>query len=168
MTFLILVEIMSDDKTVSTPPRLIPSTRFTLALLVSLALFIQYAQRVSLSMSIVCMVDKRNINALSTSPSYSTRFDNRTSAISTKYGSQFLKEKQFLWTELQQQILLGAYWFGYIFTLVPSNSKCVLYYCCFFCFKQVDGCQSNGVLNERLLLAFCPVLSLQWEYAAST
>jgi len=165
---------MSEDKAESTP-RLIPSTRFTLALLVSFALFIQYAQRVSLSMSIVCMVDKRNINALSTSPSYSTQFDNRTSAISTKYGSQFLKDKQFLWTELQQQILLGAYWFGYIFTLVPSNSikhSVILnvFYTTvvFFCFKQVDGCQSNGVLNERLLVAFCSVLSLQWEYAAST
>jgi hypothetical protein len=104
---------------VSIPPRLIPSTRFTLALLVSFALFIQYAQRVSLAMGIVCMVDKTNITPDSTS--YSTQIQNGTSTISTKYGSQFLKEKQFLWTELQQQILLGAHWFGYLVTLAPGK-----------------------------------------------
>jgi hypothetical protein len=115
---------MSLDKATA-PPRLIPSTRFTLALLVSFALFVQYAQRVSLSMSIVCMVNRTNTNILSNLTSSSTQIDNRTSAISVKYGSQFLKEKQFAWTELQQQILLGAYWFGYIFTLLPSNINTV-------------------------------------------
>ena len=102
-------------------PRLIPSTRFTLALLLSFGFFVQYSQRVSLSMGIVCMVDKTNMNTAARATSYFSQFVNRTTIISTKYGSQFLKEKQFLWTELQQQILLGAYWFGYIFTLLPSN-----------------------------------------------
>ena len=87
--------------------RLIPSTRFTLALLVSFALFIQYSQRVSLSMGIVCMVNR-------------TTTDN-ASKFSLKYGSELLNDKKFAWTEFQQQILLGAYWFGYIFTLIPSN-----------------------------------------------
>ncbi|UJR28150.1 hypothetical protein I4U23_009404 [Adineta vaga] len=109
---------MSTENTVATV-RLIPSTRFTLALLVSFALFIQYAQRVSLSMSIVCMVNKTNINDGSKPSISSAQFMNQTSTI--KYGSQFLNDKQFSWSELQQQILLGAYWFGYIFTLVPSG-----------------------------------------------
>ncbi|CAF0860880.1 unnamed protein product [Adineta ricciae] len=87
--------------------RLIPSTRFTLALLVSFALFIQYSQRVSLSMGIVCMVNR-------------TATDN-ASKFSVKYGSELLNDKKFAWTEFQQQILLGAYWFGYIFTLIPSG-----------------------------------------------
>jgi len=33
----------------------------------------------------------------------------------------FLNEKQFNWIELQQQILLGGYWAGYIFTQVPGG-----------------------------------------------
>jgi hypothetical protein len=33
----------------------------------------------------------------------------------------FLQEKQFNWIELQQQILLGGYWAGYIFTQVPGK-----------------------------------------------
>ncbi len=31
------------------------------------------------------------------------------------------QEKQFYWTELQEQILLGGYWAGYIFTQVPGK-----------------------------------------------
>jgi hypothetical protein len=112
---------MSADK-ISTP-RLIPSTRFTLAILVSLALFVQYSQRLSLSMAIVCMVDRTNINNGSNSTASAAQFDNKTAKILSKYGTQFLKDKQFPWSEFQQQILLGAYWFGYIFTLVPSNYK---------------------------------------------
>ena len=59
-------------------------------------------------MGIVCLVDR-------------TALLNSTPNALTKYGSNLLQEKQFPWTELQQQILLGSYWFGYIFTLVPSN-----------------------------------------------
>jgi hypothetical protein len=88
----------------SITPRLIPSTRFTLAVLIPFAFFTTYAQRVSLSMAIVCMANKNN-----------------TTSISTKYGSQFLKEKQFFLTEFQQQILLGAHLFGCLFTLMPGN-----------------------------------------------
>ncbi|CAF0755767.1 unnamed protein product [Adineta steineri] len=113
---------MSNDKTTATTtPRLIPSTRFTLALLVSFALFIQYAQRISISMSIVCMVDRNKYNTLSNLTSYPDETDDQTSTVPTKYGSQLLKDKKFAWSELQQQILLGSYWFGYIFTLVPSG-----------------------------------------------
>ena len=105
----------------STTPRLIPSIRFTLALLVSFALFVQYAQRVGLSMAIVCMVDKSNLYIESKPTLYPGQFINGTVNIPTKYGSQFLDDKKFLWSEFQQQILLGAYWFGYIFTLLLSN-----------------------------------------------
>lgn len=110
---------MSLDKS-NAIPRLFPSTRFTLAILVSLALFVQYAQRVGLSMAIVCMVDKSRVNTAARSTLYPGEITNKTMIRSAKYGSQLLADKQFLWSEFQQQILLGAYWFGYIFTLVPS------------------------------------------------
>ncbi len=105
---------------VSAAPPLIPSTRFTLALLISTSLFILYAQRVSLSMGIVCMVNRTNINTVLNSTSYSDQIVNKTSPTSSNYRSQFLKEKRFFLTESQQQILLGAYWFGYIFTLAAG------------------------------------------------
>lgn len=111
---------MAVDKTTANP-RLIPSTRFTLALLVSFALFVQYAQRVGLSMAIVCMVNKTNLNITSKTTAIPGQFNNQTLKILTKYGPQFIEEKKFFWSEFQQQILLGAYWFGYIFTLVPSK-----------------------------------------------
>jgi hypothetical protein len=102
-------------------PRLIPSTRFTLAILVSFALFVQYAQRVGLSMAIVCMVDKSNLNITSEPPINSEENYYEPVTVSTKYGSQFLDDKKYKWSEFQQQILLGAYWFGYIFTLLLST-----------------------------------------------
>jgi hypothetical protein len=109
---------------VSTPPRLIPSTRFTLALLVSFALFIQYAQRAGLSMAIVCMVNRTNINKASKIHSYSNQIQNLTTATTIiKYGSQLLKEKQLVLNEFQQQILLGAYWLGGTFSLIPGIAK---------------------------------------------
>ena len=61
-------------QTFSTKSRLIPSTRFTLALLLSFVLFVQYVQRISLSMGIVCMVSKTSINIPSNSTSYSQQF----------------------------------------------------------------------------------------------
>ena len=88
------------------PPRLIPSSRFTLALLVCFGLFNQYSQRLSMSIAIVCMVNRTDI---STTP--------------TKIGTNLFKEKQFQWTELEQQLILGAYWAGYILSLVPGKIK---------------------------------------------
>lgn len=49
-------------------------------------------------------------------------YNNITTAKSpTKIGANFFKDKQFRWTELEQQLILGAYWVGYIVTLVPGN-----------------------------------------------
>ncbi|CAF0852556.1 unnamed protein product [Rotaria sordida] len=106
---------------VLTSPRFIPSTRFTLGLLVSFALFTQYAQRVSLAMGIVCMVNRTNINTASSITSYSIQTHNRTIKIPTKYGSQYLEDKQFVLSESQQQILLGTHFFGYLLTLAPGG-----------------------------------------------
>ena len=97
---------MSSEQS-SVRPRLIPSTRFTLALLISFALFTIYAQRIGLSMAIVCMVDRKN--------------NSQTNITNQKYGSEFLKDKQFVLSEFQQQILLGAHLFGYLFTLLPGR-----------------------------------------------
>ena len=101
-------------------PRLIPSVRFCSALLVSFALFVQYSQRVGLSMAIVCMVDRtgsrQNLNTTVLSTETSTVKLNLD-----KIGNSIVDDRRFKWTEFEEQILLGAYWFGYIFTLVPGN-----------------------------------------------
>lgn len=121
------------------PPRFIPSTRFLLALLVFFAFIVQYSQRVNLPIAIVCMVNRTNINEqrllLNQTTTISTDLsvnENNLYPLTTiqpiikaiqKRG--FLKEKQFNWIELQQQILLGGYWAGYIFTQVPG--KCLYF-----------------------------------------
>jgi hypothetical protein len=133
---------MSLEK-VSISPRLIPSTRFTLSLLVSFALFIQYAQRVSLSMAIVCMVNKTDINLSS-----------ETTTTLNKYGSQFLEERQFFLTEFQQQILLGAHWFGYLLSLTPGRQTKHDKISKIFPLIQVVGYQSKSGLNERSFPVF--------------
>ena len=103
-------------------PRFIPSKRFTLALLVSFALFIQYAQRLSLSIGIVCMVNKVNIESASKTTSNPVhRQNSSTTTTIHKYGSQLLQDKQFFLTEFQQQILLGAYWLGATIGLIPGK-----------------------------------------------
>lgn len=119
----------------SSSPKLIPSTRFILALMVSFALFIQYAQRVSLSMGIVCMVNRTSIDTAINTSSHSTEHDIGNMTLPTKYGSQFLQEKQFFLSELQQQILLGAHLFGYLLTLAPGIK--VNLYCIFKRFHNV-------------------------------
>jgi len=104
-------------ETSSIRPRLIPSTRFLLALLVCFGFIVQYAQRVNLSIAIVCMVNKTRIN--DEFESKNNRIQNNSIII--EYTSLFFKEKQFLWSEWNQQIILGSYWSGYLLTLVPSK-----------------------------------------------
>lgn len=108
-----------------TSARFIPSTRFTLGLLVSFCFFVQYEQRLSLSIAIVCMVDK-NSAELESMP-FLVRNASTTSKSSTNDKIQWLKEKQFQWNELEQQIILGAYWVGYILTLVPGKFSTLSY-----------------------------------------
>ena len=114
---------MSSEKETKRP-RFIPSKRFTLALLVSFALFTQYAQRQGLSIGIVCVVNKTNIHTPSKPTSDSVHRQNTSTTTTTtihKYGSQLLQEKQFSLTEFQQQILLGAYWLGATMGLIPGK-----------------------------------------------
>jgi hypothetical protein len=108
------------------PPRFIPSTRFTLALLVFFAFIIQYSQRVNLPIAIVCMVNstkQTDSRSLSNEPRSSFRYTSTTvkPIINPIQKGGFFDEKQFNWIELQQQILLGGYWAGYIFTQVPGK-----------------------------------------------
>ncbi|CAF2035153.1 unnamed protein product [Rotaria magnacalcarata] len=116
-------------------PRLVPSKRFTLALLVFFAFIVQYSQRVNLPIAIVCMIEDpasghnhsstHSIIALKNETlniflnSSTTRKSGCTSTSEKKGG--FFDEKRFHWTELRQQFLLGAYWAGYIFTQVPGG-----------------------------------------------
>jgi len=98
-------------------PRLIPSTRFLLALLVCLGFLVQYAQRVNMSIAIVCMVTKTRVNH---------ELQPNSHLIHNNGGivqpiSLLFKEQQFFWNEWDQQIVLGAYWSGYLLTLVPSK-----------------------------------------------
>jgi hypothetical protein len=110
------------------PPRFIPSTRFTLALLVFFAFIVQYSQRVNLPIAIVCMANqtKQNDSHLPSDVTarqvlYSTTTPESTTSPVQKGG--IFQEKQFVWTELGQQILLGGYWAGYIFTQVPGKLR---------------------------------------------
>lgn len=94
-----------------TPPRLFPSVRLTVTLLICFGLFNQYAQRFSMSIAIVCMVNRTEL----------TDHNNTPPTAVGKIGTKLLQEKQFRWTELEQQLILGAYWAGYIVTLVPGS-----------------------------------------------
>lgn len=115
---------------VAVPP-LIPSKRFTMALLVLMAFIVQYAQRVNLPISIICMVN-RNITSPKIRIDDNLTFDQKQSyqeATSTQISQNshynkagFLEEKKFDWSELEQQLLLGSYWAGYIFTQVPGKT----------------------------------------------
>lgn len=133
---------MSAGKTIilvdgEAPPPLIPSRRFTLALLVFFAFIIQYAQRVNLPIGIVCMVNRTKLleQRFTLAPTIinndirvhvnndeiylkSTTIKPILKKIE-KFG--FLNDKQFNWIEFQQQILLGSYWAGYIFTQIPGG-----------------------------------------------
>jgi len=115
------------------PPRLVPSKRFTLALLVFFAFIVQYSQRVNLPIGIVCMVNRtKQIDRHSSfnqtpKPTYDiSRHVVYLSSTTTKpviipiQKGGIFQEKQFIWNEFQQQMLLGGYWAGYIFTQVPG------------------------------------------------
>ncbi|CAF3775277.1 unnamed protein product [Rotaria sp. Silwood1] len=105
-----------------TTPRFIPSTRFIIGLLVSFAFFNQYAQRQALPIGIVCMVNRTSNNIQVNSTLYMARMEyNTTVKPSTKDTAQIFKEKRFRWNEFEQQMILGAYWAGYILTLVPGG-----------------------------------------------
>ena len=93
-------------------PRLIPSTRFLLALLVCFAHVVLHSQRINLTMAIVCMVNRTGLN-----PELAGKINN----ITNKRTTLFFQEKQFFWNEWNQQIILGSYWCGYLLTLVPSK-----------------------------------------------
>ena len=109
------------------PPRLVPSRRFTLALLVFFALIVQYSQRVNLPIAIVCMVNRTRPIERHVLRNESIVYSPTTSKsqLTTIQKRGYLQEKQFHWVELQQQILLGGYWAGYIFTQVPGKRSAV-------------------------------------------
>lgn len=98
---------MTDETTPPERIRLIPSTRFLLAVLICFGFGVQFAQRANLSMAIVCMIKRNDSNILSQI--------NRSSFV--------FEEQRFLWNEWDQQIILGSYWIGYLFTLIPSKTK---------------------------------------------
>ena len=180
---------MADDKTntsteAARAPRLVPSSRFTLALLVFFAFIVQYSQRVNLPIAIVCMVNRTKVPAALGSdeavasvrdadPDQPSKnlFDTTTTV--QKMSGQIQKggmfeEKQFLWSEFEQQLLLGGYWGGYIFTQVPGQSTLL-----FVHIKriialdrfslQVDGWQPVSVQNGSTQLHSAPVPSRLWR-----
>ena len=99
--------------------RLIPSTRFLLAILISFGFVVQYAQRINLSIAIVCMIDRTAWESLS------ERKINTTMRTLDR-SSLFFEEQRFRWNEFDQQIIFGSYWAGYLLTLIPSKSICIL------------------------------------------
>ena len=118
------------------PPRLVPSTRFLLALLVFFAFVVQYSQRVNVAMAIVCMVNRTQpINSSSVAAAYAkglpynasknfvTSTSSREPLTSAPERRGFFQTKQFFWDEEKQQDLLGGYWAGYIFTQIPGEYR---------------------------------------------
>ncbi|CAF0740881.1 unnamed protein product [Didymodactylos carnosus] len=123
--------------TPSTPPFIL-STRFCMALLVFMAFIVQYCQRVNFPIVITCMINspRSTLPTIDETTTLPTAFldqnaieDETTKMMILEANSVpqiqrynlFFKEKRFYWTEAQQQLLLGAYWFGYIFTQVPGG-----------------------------------------------
>lgn len=116
-------------------PPLVPSTRFTLALLVLFAFIVQYSQRVNLPIAVVCIINRTKTidhrplhdvtKQITDDISESTIPTSTIASNIIKKGGIF-EEKQFYWTELQQQLLLGGYWGGYIFTQLPGMLKILL------------------------------------------
>lgn len=104
-----------ENKTIQS--RLIPSSRFTLAILIFFGCVVQYTQRINLSISIVCMINKTNTNSKLESTFYLTS----NKKISSEKIVLLFQEKQFPWAESEQQMVLGAYWIGYLITLIPGN-----------------------------------------------
>ncbi|UJR21297.1 hypothetical protein I4U23_024388 [Adineta vaga] len=97
------------DETTPIRSRFIPSTRFFLALLVCFAFVVQYAQRINISIAIICMINRK-------------KFGFTNEQIETvDRQTLFFEEKTFLWNEWNQQIILGSYWAGYLLTLIPSG-----------------------------------------------
>jgi len=122
---------MVNEKTIvlvdgQAPPRFIPSKRFTLALLVFFAFIVQYSQRVNLPIAIVCMVNntkQTDLRSLSNTTKSFAPYASTTvkPIINPMQSVGIFQEKQFHWIERQQQILLGGYWAGYIFTQIPGK-----------------------------------------------
>ncbi|CAF2343474.1 unnamed protein product [Rotaria sp. Silwood2] len=106
-------------KTINCP--LIPSARFSLTLFIFFGCVVQYTQRINLSIGIVCMINKTYINTELESIPYLARTDNQITKISSKNTGLFFQDKRFSWTESEQQMVLGAYWIGYIITLIPGG-----------------------------------------------
>lgn len=115
-----------------TPPRFVPSTRFTLALLVFFAFVVQYSQRVNLPIAIVCMVNRtdpsnRGIQFPNTTGNLPDRVSKGKQSGNPQMINGLFEKKQFFWNEEQQQDLLGGYWAGYIFTQVPGDYKDIFF-----------------------------------------
>ncbi|CAF4158467.1 unnamed protein product, partial [Rotaria sp. Silwood2] len=149
------------------PPRLIPSTRFTLALLVFFAFVVQYAQRVNLPIGIVCMVNRTRSIHHNTSMHVTTELPNDIStdylnlSTTTKKPTRvhqikggFFNEKQFHWPELEQQLLLGGYWTGYIFTQIPGG-------------WLATSIGAKWVYASSLGISSLATLALTWMYTMS-
>jgi hypothetical protein len=65
----------------------------------------------------VCMINKTRFN-FELDPMINITQNNN---ITIEGTSLFFEDKKFLWSEWDQQIILGSYWSGYLLTLVPSK-----------------------------------------------
>lgn len=78
-------------------------TRLNVAILLFMACFISYMLRVNMSINILGMVEPTNLH------------ENKSLASAPDYGPRYN------WTTSEQSLLLGSYFWGYLFTTLPGG-----------------------------------------------
>lgn len=146
-------------KTISSP--MIPSARFSLAIFVFFGCVVQYTQRINLPIGIVCMINKTYINTELESIPYVNHFDSQVIHIPSKNTVLLFQEKRFPWTEFQQQMVLGAYWIGYLLTLIPGNENNqknkLIFYVAFALYHRwlvIDYCRNKANIYLLFIVKF--------------
>ncbi|KAL9915576.1 sialin isoform 1-T2 [Glossina fuscipes fuscipes] len=83
-----------------TLPKIYVPRRLNVAIMLFMGCFLGYVMRTNLSINIIAMVENTNPNITTPSPDYGPRYN---------------------WTQNDQALLLGAYFYGYMLTSIPGG-----------------------------------------------
>jgi len=110
------------------------SYRYLLAVIAFLAILHVYAQRVGVSISIVCMVNQTAVAELSTKESFNSTNNVSESIVKDKICESWTPAKNssdvsdaapldgpFIWDKATQGHILGSYFYGYLVSQVPGG-----------------------------------------------